>query len=140
MATRIIYLYHSAVNIGLQHPEANTSEKLKFHRRFKSRNGICCISSPQDDLSDTESVISTNIQITEKVTVEEPVTKPKISLQYHIFSWIWWWPVFIWLEKHSTQPVLDFEVQPLLLISKSQVQSSFSQRRSKLGYKKDSYA
>ena len=135
VATRLIYMYHSAVNVGLQNPEANTFDKSKFHRRFKLRNGFCCFNGNAEDSSDTESVIHVENGSYEVESEVDQFSKPSFNPNYHIFNWIWWWPVFLWLEKHSTNPVMDFEVQPLLIFSKQPVQSSFSQRKTKHGYK-----
>ena len=147
VATRLIYMYHSAVNVGLQNPEANNrkiTEKSKFHRRFKLRSGFCCFNCSAEDSSETESVMNVengnfDVEGGSESGVGSGVdqsSKPNFTPNYHIFNWIWWWPVFLWLEKHSTNPVMDFEVQPLLIFSKQPVQTSFSQRKiNKLGYK-----
>ena len=156
-------MYHSAVNVGLQNPEANNrkiTEKSKFHRRFKLRNGFCCFNGSAEDSSETESVmnvengnydvegdcengVGSGVGIGVGSGVGSGVgigadqsPKTNFTPNYHIFNWIWWWPVFLWLEKHSTNAVMDFEVQPLLIFSKQPVQTSFSQRKiNKLGYK-----
>jgi len=132
VATRLILMYHSAVNVGLQYPEANNHDKSKFHRRFKLRNGFCCFSA--EDSSETESVVHVENGNYGTESEVDQVSKPNFTPNYHIFNWIWWWPVFLWLEKHSTSPVMNFEVQPLLLFSKKPVQTSFSQRKTKSGY------